>query len=381
MVQKKIIEDEFKKGPDHVFLELEKYKQNSYLTHNLHPYPAKFIPQIPKELIVRLSTKNNWVLDPFCGSGTSLVEARLTGRNSIGVDVNPLSCLISKVKVTPLNSDDLSKIEKVSFQIREDILRGAKYEPPNYNNIDLWFSSQSKSSLSVIKHYLDELEKGKVKDFLSVAFSSIIVRASNQESDTRYKSVKRDLTKKQIWGMFDKKIHDMRDRINAFRSNAYPTVSEVYNGDSRNLSFIDQKIDLVVTSPPYLNSYDYYLYHKHRMLWLSMDLRTTQELEFGSRNKHNDMGESLEDYLRALNKVIASATKKLNCGGYFSIVTGDGILRGELIKMNLEMDQLFKNLGYKKSREIRFNQRKYTRTFTKNMKKIEKDSYILIYAY
>lgn len=89
MVQKKIIEDEFKKGPDHVFLELEKYKQNSYLTHNLHPYPAKFIPQIPKELIVRLSKKNNWVLDPFCGSGTSLVEARLTGRNSIGVDVNP----------------------------------------------------------------------------------------------------------------------------------------------------------------------------------------------------------------------------------------------------------------------------------------------------
>ena len=126
MVQKKIIEDEFKKGPDHVFLELEKYKQNSYLTHNLHPYPAKFIPQIPKELIVRLSKKNNWVidnpflrgetlrknihptvkplklmtyiltigsrpgdtiLDPFMGSGTTGVAAKILHRDFIGFEI------------------------------------------------------------------------------------------------------------------------------------------------------------------------------------------------------------------------------------------------------------------------------------------------------
>lgn len=381
MVQQKLIDNESAKGPENIFLELDKYKKNSYLTHNIHPYPAKFIPQIPKDLIIWLSNKNDWVLDPFCGSGTTLVEARLTGRNSIGVDVNPLSCLISKVKVTSLNSDDISKIEKVLLIIKDDVLRNVKYEPPDYPNIDLWFSQQSKSSLSVIRHHLISLEDGPVKEFLSVAFSSIIVRVSNQESDTKYRSVKRYLDENQIWSLFDKKVHDMLKRIIEFQSTAYSTISKVYNHDSRNLSFVGRNIDLIVTSPPYLNSYDYYLYHKHRMMWLSMDVSTAQELELGSRNKHSDKGESLLSYLNSLKQVVSSASMILKEGGYFSMVTGDGILKGKLIKMNVEMDQLFNELGYKKLRELKFDQRKYTRSFIRNTKKIKKESYVLVYGH
>lgn len=381
MVQQKLTKSEFKKGAENIILELDKYKRNSYFTHNIHPYPAKFIPQIPRELILRLSKKDDWVLDPFCGSGTTLVEAKLTCRNSIGVDVNPLSCLISKVKVTSLSLDNISEIKKVLFIIKRDILRNVKFEQPEYPNIDLWFSEKAKNSLSVIRHYLNAIEYGSVKEFLSVAFSSIVVKASNQESDTSYRSIKKNLNEEQIWNMFAKKVNDMLIRIRDFQSTACPTISEIYNHDSRNLSFIQKKIDLIVTSPPYLNSYDYYLYHKHRMLWLSMDVSTTQEFEFGSRNKHNDKHESLSDYLKSLKKVVSSASMKLKEGGYFSLVTGDGILRGELIKMNREMDQLFDEIGYRKLREIRFNQRKYTRSFTKNMKKIEKESYILVYRY
>ena len=73
------------------------------LTHGIHSYPAKFIPQIPQNLISILHPRDDSaVFDPFCGSGTTLVEAAAAGIPAVGVDLNPIACLISKVKVTPL---------------------------------------------------------------------------------------------------------------------------------------------------------------------------------------------------------------------------------------------------------------------------------------
>jgi site-specific DNA-methyltransferase (cytosine-N4-specific) len=73
--------------------------------HGIHPYPAKFIPQIPRALIELFHPGDaSPVLDPFCGSGTTLAEAFLLGVNSIGVDLHPLATLIAKVKTTPVGA-------------------------------------------------------------------------------------------------------------------------------------------------------------------------------------------------------------------------------------------------------------------------------------
>lgn len=69
-MQKKLVENK-ESGVESINLRLDEYRNNSYLTHNYHPYPAKFIPQIPAEIILKLSKENDWVLDPFCGSGTN----------------------------------------------------------------------------------------------------------------------------------------------------------------------------------------------------------------------------------------------------------------------------------------------------------------------
>src|SRR5437016_5803893 len=76
----------------------------NYLSHGLHPYPAKFIPQIPQTLIREFSSVGDTVGDIFCGSGTTLVEGLLLKRHVIGIDANPLACLISAAKTSQLTA-------------------------------------------------------------------------------------------------------------------------------------------------------------------------------------------------------------------------------------------------------------------------------------
>jgi len=99
--------------------DLDSFKDKSYLTHNFHSYPAKFVPQIPRIVIEKLSKPGDIVLDPFCGSGTTLVEAKLTGRHSIGLDINPISILSSKCKTTPLIESQFSLVNQTIEKIND----------------------------------------------------------------------------------------------------------------------------------------------------------------------------------------------------------------------------------------------------------------------
>ena len=85
---------------------LDYIKDKNYLTHGIHPYPAKFIPQIPSCLVETYSRKGDVILDPFCGSGTTLLETIIRDRQAIGVDVNPIATLISKVKTSCLRDSE-----------------------------------------------------------------------------------------------------------------------------------------------------------------------------------------------------------------------------------------------------------------------------------
>src|SRR5919202_1485843 len=120
-----------------------------YLTHSYHPYSAKYIPQIPRYLISNLTKKNDLILDNFVGSGTTLVESKVLGRHAIGVDINPLACLIAKVKIT---------------------------------NIQKPFNKNVIYELLTIKLKIDSLEENHIRDFLLVAFSSILRSSPNATS-------------------------------------------------------------------------------------------------------------------------------------------------------------------------------------------------------
>lgn len=97
-----------------------------YYTHSFHPYSSKYVPQIPNRLISSLSLKNELVLDNFVGSGTTLVESRLLGRNSIGIDINPLACLISSVKTTTISLSTIREISRFLLNLQGAILEYRK---------------------------------------------------------------------------------------------------------------------------------------------------------------------------------------------------------------------------------------------------------------
>ena len=170
----------------------------TYLTHNFHTYPAKFIPQIPFTTIKSLTKEGDVILDPFGGCGTTLVEAKLLNRNAIAVDINPVAVLISKVKTTKLNFKQLKIIPIILEAIKKDINNyynkkevKLDYEIPQFKNLDHWFKKNVSHELAIIKKYIDKVLNINLKNYLYAAFSSIIVNVSNQESDTRFAAIKK----------------------------------------------------------------------------------------------------------------------------------------------------------------------------------------------
>ena len=113
-------------------------KTKSY-THCMHTYPAMFIPQVARRLLEQYSKKGDTICDIFCGSGTALVESRLLGRNSYGIDLNPLATFLAKVKTAEIDS---KLLYKTYFKLIDDIqfINDKEITIPNFKNIDFWFN-------------------------------------------------------------------------------------------------------------------------------------------------------------------------------------------------------------------------------------------------
>ena len=313
----------------------------SYSTHSLHPYPAKFPPELPRSILEKYAIKGQTVLDPFCGSGTTLVEARLQGLNAVGVDVNGLSVLLSKVKSTPLSIEASKSITDFIDFIHNENFKWKISDRPiievkQIEGLNHWFQNNVAEELTFILDEISKLEIEDSKDFLKIVLSSIIVRVSNQDSDTRFAAIEKDIKNCVTFDLFINKALEYHKRIKEFSEliNTSTTL-KVFNADSRNLSFIDsESIDFIVTSPPYANTYDYYLYHKFRKRWLDLDVRFAQYNEIGSRREFSSLKEDPIKWNEDLTKCFIEMNRVLKPTGLAFIVIGDSVIKKELIKID-----------------------------------------------
>ena len=227
-------------------------------THPIHPYPAMMIPQVAGRLIDMYAKPKAVVLDPFCGSGSVLLEAFIRGYDSYGIDINPLSLLISKVKTTPIN---YKQLQNGLENILEKVSTTKKINSPDFFNIDFWFKPRVASKLASLRAAIDLIRDKRIKDFFKVAFS-FTVRASSNTRNGEFKLYRIDDEKllnfnPDVIGLFKKRaqqnIDAMTELWKEFKENE--TQVNILNEDARyRTSIKDGLVDIVVTSPPYGDS-------------------------------------------------------------------------------------------------------------------------------
>lgn len=262
-------------------------KDQSYLTHGIHKFPAKFFPELPRYLIARYSQEGDKVLDPFMGSGTTLLEAMLKNRQALGTDVDPIANLISRVKTTPINPKSLYKCKQVVFrQILEKVDSNYMPDIPEFNYRDKWFQSYVLRELAIIKESIDHIRKNgyseaeakRLHEFFSVVLSSIIRDVSNADPNCTRTVIRKNL-KKHIneWDTTisfltacDKQIEQMRELYDTVQNQKFKPKVRVIKADARRTTLKDESIDLAVTSPPYVNAVDYPRTHQLEMYWLNL---------------------------------------------------------------------------------------------------------------
>lgn len=329
-------------------------EDTSYLTHSFHPYPAKFPPQLPKIILNNFSKPGHTVLDPFCGSGTTLVESRLFGANAIGVDVNGLSVLLSIVKSTPLNNNQISEVKSLINELQNDILYWKMNERPSISLKEIegrehWFQNNVSEELTFLINKINCIKDENVRNFLKIVFSSIIVKVSNQDSDTRFAAIEKNIKDFYTLEHFCKKGYEYLLKVKEFSQLIdNSTVLKVYNADTRNLNFIEDKsIDIIITSPPYANTYDYYLYHKFRKRWLDIDVEYAQYNEIGSRREYSSLKKNKQKWNEDLYLCFLEMHRVLKHQSLAFIVIGDSVIQKELIKIEKEISNIAIKIGFK----------------------------------
>lgn len=258
-------------------------------THKIHTYPAMFIPQVARKLILEFSKSGDTVLDIFSGSGTTLVESKVLGRNSIGIDLNPYAILISKVKTTNVKIDNLidTYVNLFSY-LYDDTVR---VELVHFKNINEWFSDDVIKIFSKIKQYIHNIENESISNVLKVVFGNIIRKYSYCKHNGF--KLHRDKIKMDTVYTFDEIVNELTlsfvkvsksiNKINKFDSNV-----EIIYGDSR-LPQINKKVDFIITSPPYGDSRTTVAYGQFSRLQ-SQWLELISENENGSiKNIDNDL--------------------------------------------------------------------------------------------
>lgn len=296
-------------------LHFAKYRRDTKLSHYLFRFPAKFHPPVVRCLLETYTRAGQTVLDPFCGSGTLLVEARILGRACIGVDIDPLSAFISRVKSRPISprllENGLAKLrEKLRLKSRSpreyDQLIHTDLEPstiprlrsrleiPDIPNINHWFRTYVAIDLAQIRlAILASDVPDNVRAFFLACFASIVRNVSNADPvpvsglEVTKHMRERDRRGRRInpFELLEAKIAREIAGMEELHAVARRSPIRVLRGDARDLpdSIVAKSVDAIITSPPYNTAVDYYRRHTLEMYWLGLVESHEQRLKLAKR--------------------------------------------------------------------------------------------------
>lgn len=343
-----------------------------YLTHNIHRYSGKFIPQIAKNAIESLTSKGDLVLDVYCGSGTTLLECFLSGRRSIGVDLNPVAKLITDVKITPVENELVHNwkarfIEKVRAintsqkdLLSEDIkLSNTEHKLLTEKLSDEWFQKWFQpvplKELCIIQLLIAREENLALRNIANLAFSDVLRKNSNAHSG--YPNVMFDKNKRELGSpinSFVKRLNEICDAVSELTNSIDDSLSTPATtlGSNTNLAIEDETIDAVITHPPYIGSVPYAEYGLLSLKWLGYDPKKLDaELTGGQRQRKTVVERFESDYY----KMFTESFRVLKSESYMFIMVGNPTVKGEVIDLSEMSDKAALSAGFSKVKELRRN--------------------------
>jgi SAM-dependent methyltransferase len=310
---------------------------------DLHFHPGRFVPQIPAALVGTLTTPGECVLDPFCGAGTTLVEAQRLGRSAVGIDLNPVSCLVSRTKTVAASAQKIETLllhsldQLTAFRIESIGTPSAvPHEPPTVQ-LQKWYHAETGEELRRIWAFICTENDPLTRDLLQFCFSSSLMACCAETRSWGYvcdnvrplerRYVDADATfRDKLEALVD--AFRRRDRRRTAGLDRAHTPVTVVQGDAmaRIAELKACSIDLVVTSPPYFGVVDYVKSQRLTLEWLGLATEPLRSGETGARSKRHRQA-AFEEYANELALTIGQLHRVLKPGRMLTMVIGESAKR------------------------------------------------------
>jgi hypothetical protein len=298
--------------------------------HRLHPYLGKFVPQLVEALLERYVTPGGRVLDPFAGSGTTLVQSLESGYDAVGVDIAAFNCLLMRVKTRPYNLDQLRRDLLWAYEQAEGFTPTGRIPSDTQAYVREWFAP---AAVEELLHFRSLVEQVGAADVLRV----VLTRSARSARRTAHFDLdfprspqcdpywchkhKRTCTPVATARRFLLRYTlDTLDRVESFAGARSPgRVAEVVHGDAGELD-VRGPYDAVITSPPYPGLIDYHGQHRYAYELLSLDERRDRELGSPARGTGRV---AIAAYVDGVAGVLRNARAALRPGSPVCIVVND----------------------------------------------------------
>lgn len=353
----------------------------------IHPFPARMAPTIVWDNLPR-NKKTLSVLDPMAGSGTTLVSARARGYQAIGCDTDPLALLITRGWCSDINQAKVNRLANLVLNkataLDSNTPPGDAY--PSYMDLetrkflDYWFDETNRCQLTALSNSISSLDDSSEKTLLWCAFSRLIITKKSGVSlamDVSHSRPHKKYEKAPLQA-FDKFLRavDYVTQKAPFVHNSGAPTAIIRQADARSLPFDNQSIDVVITSPPYLNAIDYVRGHKFTLVWMGhsiAELRSLRSSNIGSERSGNfretdQFSKVIErmvdakldhkhfqlvmNYVLDMDRVISECRRVLTKNGQAVFVIGDSNVGGVFVKNSEGLISLANRNGFALSRRV-----------------------------
>lgn len=329
-------------------------RELAYLVHSHYRYYGKFPSTVAGQILeeVKQPNKNDYVLDNFCGSGTTLVEAKLRGIPSTGLDISWLSCLASNVKCRHV---DISKIKKTLNQIIVEFKKLCDtIDAPEEPICKKWFEVDTAADLNTLRTILLSIENSPEKDFLVVAFIAIIRRVSKAFDGEVRPHINKEKRQREVISAFSKKVNDMcGDHEDYMALTKSDVLSQCHVGN--NIDPLETSKDgdcyLAISHPPYLNSFNYTPVFNLEFYWgmpfEKSYVGANSKLYKDEMTAHPASEKVVASYFDHLHKCYSRVFEIQKPGAHLAIVIGDCTRKGEIIPVIEKTKDIVEKIGYR----------------------------------